>query len=285
MKLLDIFSGTKSISKVFEKHGHETFTIDIVPEFNADIQDDILDITSEMILERFGRPDVIWASPPCTKFSVAAIGRNWIDNKDGTYTAKNEGAEEAKKIVLHTIKLIKELNPTYFFIENPRGMLRKMPFMQEFERFTVTYCQYGDTRMKPTDIWTNFSDIDFKPPCKNGDPCHEAAPRGSRTGTQGLKNAMLRAVVPEGLCEHVYQKCNEKISNIKINNEFYDYFCSNCYYQNKEDFWECPNCGEQNILQVKVNDLTKTYEFTDETVDQTVRLEVSKGLNTYKQIK
>ena len=54
-------------------------------------------------------------------------------------------------------------------------------------RYTVTYCQYGDNRMKPTDIWTNHPCPKFKPPCKNGDPCHVSAPRGSQTGTQGLK--------------------------------------------------------------------------------------------------
>jgi site-specific DNA-cytosine methylase len=211
LKLLDLFCGTKSISKVFERHGHETFTVDILEEFNPDLPMNILEVTPEMILEKFGRPDVIWASPPCFKFSVAAIGKNWIKNDDGTYTPKNEGAVEAMEIVKHTLYLIKELKPKYFFIENPRGMLRKMPFMQEYPRFTVTYCQYGDTRMKPTDIWTNFEDINFKPPCKNGDPCHEAAPRGSQTGTQGLKNAKERAVVPEGLCDYIRQRCEEKL--------------------------------------------------------------------------
>ena len=61
--------------------------------------------------------------------------------------------------------------------------MRKMECMQDLPRYTVTYCQYGDTRMKPTDIWTNHPNPKFKPPCKNGDKCHVAAPRGSRTGT------------------------------------------------------------------------------------------------------
>ena len=48
--------------------------------------------------------------------------------------------------------------------------------------------------MKPTDIWTNHPDPQFKPPCKKGDNCHEAAPRGSHnTGTQALANSVERS--------------------------------------------------------------------------------------------
>lgn len=39
--------------------------------------------------------------------------------------------------------------------------------------------------------------------CRNGDGCHEAAPRGSKTGTQGRTNAVERSVIPKGLCEHI----------------------------------------------------------------------------------
>lgn len=84
-----------------------------------------------------------------------------------------------------------------------------MDFMQGLPRYTVTYCQYGDTRMKPTDIWTNHPNPKFKKPCKNGDKCHEAAPRGSRTGTQGLKDKKERAIIPKQLCEHIVNICEE----------------------------------------------------------------------------
>lgn len=57
--------------------------------------------------------------------------------------------------------------------------------------------------MKPTDIWTNDSLWNPKPICKNGDTCHVAAPRGSATGTQGLKNDYERSRIPEQLCEEI----------------------------------------------------------------------------------
>ena len=111
----------------------------------------------------------------------------------------------------HVLQLIKELNPTFYFIENPRGGMRKMTWMQGLPRYTVTYCQYGDKRMKPTDIWTNHPDPQFKPMCKNGDPCHEKAPRGSKTGTQGLKGSKERSVIPEALCQHIVDICEKYI--------------------------------------------------------------------------
>ena len=97
-----------------------------------------------------------------------------------------------------------ELQPKYYFIENPRGLMRKMGAVEHLNRHTVTYCQYGDKRMKPTDIWTN---LDWKPRemCKNGQPCHESAPRGSRTGTQGLKNNYERSKVPYELCKEILE--------------------------------------------------------------------------------
>lgn len=205
LKVLDLFAGTRSVAKAFEKNGHEVYTIewDRVHE-GIDWYADLFDVTAKDIIERFGKPDVIWASPPCEKFSVAAIGKHWIK---GTNDPKTEETKEALRLLEHVVNLIKELDPKYYFIENPRGKMRKMEVLKDFPMYTVTYCQYGDTRMKPTDLWTNHPDPKFKPMCKNGQPCHVAAPRGSQTGTQGLKNSILRSMIPDELCEHIVTIC------------------------------------------------------------------------------
>lgn len=210
MKCLDLFSGTRSIAKAFEIKGFETFTIELDQQHkNIDWYVDIMEVTAQDIIERFGKPDVIWASPPCTTYSIAAISHHRKKSANGSLSPVSDFARQSDELIKHTLKLIKELNPKYYFIENPRGGLRKMDFMQGLPRYTVTYCQYGDTRMKPTDIWTNHPDPQFKPMCHNGDPCHEKAPRGSKTGTQGLKGAVQRSVIPEKLCLHIADICKQ----------------------------------------------------------------------------
>ena len=205
MKVLELFAGTRSIGKAFEARGHEVFSVDWDPSFdNIDLHADIGTLTAEEVLGRFGRPDVIWASFDCTTFSIAAISHHRRKNPEtGNLDPISDYARDCDRIDQHVLELIRELQPALFYIENPRGGLRKMTWMQEYPRYTVTYCQYGDTRMKPTDIWTNHPDPQFKPPCKNGDPCHVRAPRGARTGTQGLKGSKERSVIPAQLCEHV----------------------------------------------------------------------------------
>jgi len=112
--------------------------------------------------------------------------------------------------VYKTIEIIKNLKPKYWFVENPMGYLRKFPFMKKFHRKTVTYCQYGDKRMKPTDIWTNASHWIVRARCKNKDKCHESAPRGSKSGTQGLKNDIERAIIPKDICQEIVDVCEGK---------------------------------------------------------------------------
>lgn len=212
MKVLELFAGTRSIGKAFEKRGHEVFSVEWDKSFeNIDLYQDILTLSADQILEQFGQPDVIWASPDCTTYSIAAISHHRYYDGCDELRPKSDYAIFCDNVNLHVQELIKQLQPKLWFIENPRGGMRKMYFMRRLPRYTVTYCQYGDTRMKPTDIWTNHPDPKFKPPCKNGDKCHVPAPRGSKTGTQGLKGSKERSVIPSDLCDHIVRICEEVI--------------------------------------------------------------------------
>jgi hypothetical protein len=210
LKVLELFAGTRSIGKAFEAKGHEVYSIEWDKEHeNINWYVDIGTITAQDIIDRFGVPDVIWASPDCTSYSIAGISHHRIKDEIGNLAPKSDYAKFCDEVNQKVISLIKELDPKVYFIENPRGGLRKMHFMQELPRFTVTYCQYGDDRMKPTDLWTNHPNPKFKPICKNGDPCHVSAPRGSRTGTQGIKGSKDRSRIPQVLCDHIVEICEE----------------------------------------------------------------------------
>lgn len=215
IKVLELFRGTGNLSRYFRQRGHSTLTVDwdITIE-GIDLYADIGSLTAADIIERFGHPDVIWASPDCTTYSVARIGKHRRLNPiTKNLDPISEYAKFCDEVNQHVLALIDELHPTYWFIENPRGGLRKMKWMSELPRYTVTYCKYGEKRMKPTDIWTNHPDPQFIPPCKNGDPCHERAPRGSRTGTQGMKTKREKAKIPDKLCEHIVDICERGMNN------------------------------------------------------------------------
>lgn len=185
MKVLELFAGTRSIGKAFEARGHEVFSVEWDKSFeNIDLHVDIGQLTAQDILGRFGRPDVIWASPDCATFSVAAISRHRRKNPEtGSLDPISEYAKFCDAVDQNVLALIRELQalqPLVWFIENPRGGMRKMSWMQGLPRYTITYCQYGDTRMKPTDIWTNHPTPCFKPACKKRRPL----PRESAAGSQ-----------------------------------------------------------------------------------------------------
>lgn len=197
--ILDLFSGTGSATQAFKEAQQKVYTFELDTYFAADENVDVFDLTVDYLREVYGQPDFVWASPPCTAFSVASMGHHWQSGGLNP-VAKTKAAMESQELVAHTRKLLEGLNPQFgFLIENPRGMLRKLPVVAGLQRQTVTYCQYGDTRMKPTDLWGVVPNWTPRPMCKNGAPCHEAAPRGSKTGTQGLKGSKERSRVPYAL--------------------------------------------------------------------------------------
>ena len=193
-KLLELFCGTKSISNAFAAAGWETYTVDWDKSFNPTLCADIGTLTKEDLIELCGGiPDVVWLSPDCTTYSVAALRYHRIKDKNNKIIPKSDYAAFCDKVNTHILDVvINQLKPKYYFIENPRSTFRKMDFIANIPRYTVTYCQYGVFRMKPTDIFTNHPEPNFKPPCKNGAPCHQPAPRGSKAGTQALTSKAQR---------------------------------------------------------------------------------------------
>lgn len=188
MRVVDFFAGEGTFARPWEDRGHDVWKTDIEPFKGIDVVSDIMDLR----LTDIPHADVVLASPDCTAFSVASLGTHWGGGRRG-YLPKTPKAHNRMGLVHQTVAFIEALvardGTRFGVIENPRGMLRKLQILDRYARETVSYCRYGDSRMKPTDLWgVPAFPIDWKPRpmCKNGNPDHEAAPRGAKTGTQGL---------------------------------------------------------------------------------------------------
>ena len=209
IKLLELFAGSRSVGKEADKKGFEVFSCDWEPFENIDFVGDIGEMD---LLDVPFIPDVVWASPDCTTYSIAAISTHRDSGRPKTdYAIKCDAVNTQ---FMGMIKDLLTINPEMvYFIENPRGYFRKMPFVLDFlektggVRQTVWYCTYGDDRAKPTDIFTNSKIWEPRPVCHNGNKnCHHTpAPRGSRTGTQGRKNSYERSRIPAELVKEILE--------------------------------------------------------------------------------
>ena len=193
MRLLELFSGTKSVGKVAEQLG-----LDLK---NADINTDIL--KWDYTIYEPQHFDVIWASPPCTEYSTAL-------------TTRTRNIFSANQIVLKTLEIIEYLNPDYYIIENPQtGLLKAQPFMYGIPYKDIDYCKYGMLYRKRTRLWNNIFQWNPKPLCKKDcgnivDGKHIATaqrmPNGTKDtwGNKPLFNQNELYVIPELLIHDIF---------------------------------------------------------------------------------
>ena len=118
--MLELFSGTGSFGKVFSDMGWEVVSVDLY-EGNPTHRMNVLDIPLDMWPE--GHFSHIHSSPPCTLFSRCRS------------TAKEEGDKQLSlRMVLHSLVLIRALQPLSWTIENPAtGTLKNESFMRSLK--------------------------------------------------------------------------------------------------------------------------------------------------------
>lgn len=175
---IDLFSGLGGWSQAFIDRGWRVLTIDIEQEFNPLLCCDIMDLDAYILPDR---PTVILASPPCQKFSTNTITLNWKKR-----TPKDMGVVIAIGMVAKTLDIIFKRSPTYWIIENPRGMLRNV---MGKPKVTTYFRSWGAANLKPTDLWGIIPDIDWPVPDEGWDV----------DGTRKIDNAALAGKIPYDL--------------------------------------------------------------------------------------
>ena len=195
MKLLELFKGTGSIAKVFEREGWEVTSLDIDPKSEADITANILDW--DYTEYEPGHFDAIWGSPPCTEYSKAK-------------TRGTRNLQLADSIVLKLLEIIDYFKPRVWWFENPHsGLLPKRLIIAHLPPpYMVSYCMYGMPYRKHTALWTNVA---FEPLACNKN-CgsyingrHIARAQGDQFKTKSLY------ITPERLCEAIFDATREHL--------------------------------------------------------------------------
>jgi hypothetical protein len=171
-RILVLFSGTGSVEDALkEEHRNQVafVSVDNDPKFTPTHLCRVQDFPYRSYPP--GYFYAVWASPPCTEYSVAkTVGvRDFVSADSNVCTA---------------LSIIDYLRPKYWFIENPRGHLRLRPFMQPLEPYmhTCTYCMYGTPFRKPTNIWTNVGGLSLCM-CTRRTPCNSITPDGRHPST------------------------------------------------------------------------------------------------------
>ncbi len=147
MLCIDLCSGLGGFSKAFVDAGWEVVTVDVEPKFKPTFVADVCELIERPdFFGAYRYPDVLLASPPCNKFSVA-----------NTHGWPQWGIKKAMEVAGACFEAVARLEPKWWLIENPRGKLRKLaPFPPAM---TIRYSDWSQSQpsQKPTDLWGNIS--------------------------------------------------------------------------------------------------------------------------------
>ena len=202
--LLELFSGTGSIGRAFAAQGWDVISVDCDRRAHATIRADVSQF--EVSRELRGRTvDCIWASPPCTNYSIAR-------------TRKRSTAEELEfsdSLVKKTLEIARELegNPA-LFIENPyTGKLKSRGLLDHLQLNKVDYCKYGFNYRKRTAVWSNTQWTPERPLCKGdcaayGTKGHTAIAQRGGPGHKFSQRDLYR--IPPDLCDEIARYCTAR---------------------------------------------------------------------------
>nr|QXT57850.1 cytosine DNA methyltransferase [Rhinella marina erythrocytic-like virus] len=156
MRVLELFSGTKSVGKVTRMLGWTAVSLDLK---NADININILEWDYKVYPKYYF--DIIWASFPCETFSMTRQSNIGRVGKDGNLWTRERLVYEMETIGLPILRKTEEIvdyfEPKYYFLENPATGHAKNYIDRPM--YILDYCQYAPSwgYRKRTAIWTNLT--------------------------------------------------------------------------------------------------------------------------------
>ena len=205
MRCLELFAGTGSIGRAFERLGWEVVSLDIDPKCSPTHVADIRDWDYRIYpRDHF---DFIWASPVCTHYSIARTSGGPRD------------LISADRLVRRTLDIMDYFNCHWAF-ENPQsGLLKSREIVKGLPFFDTSYCRYDYQYRKTTRIWSSLA-LCLRRPCSPSDPCaamvgkrHPKTAQQSRRGCDKNDTANTCSQrelysIPPSLCDDIANAAN-----------------------------------------------------------------------------
>ena len=204
-RVLELFRGTGSIGRTFQALGWEVVSFDIDPTCNPTHAVCILSFDYRAYPSDYFH--FVWASPPCTHFSIART------------TGGPRDLLSADRLVQRTLDVINYFGCNWAF-ENPQtGLLKAREVVKGLPFFDTSYCRYGLQYRKTTRIWTNLA-LCLQRPCSLRDPCSAMiGKRHPKTAQQGRRGSDATDrnnrcpqrelySIPDGLCDQIAVAAN-----------------------------------------------------------------------------
>mgnify|MGYP002637974972 CR=1 FL=1 len=244
MNIIVLFSGTKSIEKVYDEEKNDIRSVDLDNTFNPYYNVDILVWDYKKIFEKWV-PDYIHGSPVCKEFS---------NMKHGHKRDMGLGLSLLNK-TLEIIEYVKTLNPKLkYTIENPKGLMRKLDCMKPYNMITTSYCKYGFLYQKHTDFFYGGFELELRPICRNTKCDSNWCEGKKKWGTHRVRLGVSRNSKTHKL-SHINQiPDSEYFKQYKIDNPEYKKYTNTYFrYMIPEDLCkEIKNCVEKENLPKEI---------------------------------
>lgn len=162
MRMFDACAGLGGASAAMRQRGWDVLTLDVDPAFGCDV-------TADLLTYHYDGPpvDLAWFSVPCDEF--ARLSMPW------TRARLPVGFEPSMALVNAARRLIAEIQPRFWVIENVRG--------------AVPYLGQPQAKVGPFHLWGTFPDV--------GQPRLNARKKESMSSSARAE----RAMIPYGLSE------------------------------------------------------------------------------------